>query len=84
MHSLINKCIDSINMLNPVEQIIKNPDLSYDKKSIKRDNILKEFENSFIDIVTAFYYFNLNIQHNFSYIMETYWNEDNLSLNFIA
>ena len=31
--------------------------------------MLKEFENSFIDIVTAFYYFNLNIQHNFSYIM---------------
>ena len=54
------------------------------KESIKRDNMLKEFENSFIDIVTAFYYFNLNIQHNFSYIMDTYWNEDaNLPLTLL-
>ncbi len=80
---LINKCIDSINMLNPVEQIITNPDLSYDKRSIKRDNMLKEFENSFIDIVTAFYYFNLNIQHNFSYIMDTYWKDANLPLTLL-
>ncbi len=80
---LINKCMDSVNMLNPVEQIVTNPDLSYDKKSTKRDNMLKEFENSFIDIVTAFYYFNLNIQHNFSYIIDTYWNEADLSLTLL-
>ena len=49
-------------MLNPVEQIITNPELSYDKKSIKRDNILKEFEDSFIDSITAFYYFNLYVE----------------------
>ena len=73
----------SVNMLNPVEQIITNPELLYAKKSIKRDNILIEFETSFTDIVTAFYYFNLYVQHKFSYVMETYWKGADLSLNLL-
>ena len=80
---LINKCMESVNMLNPVEQILTNPDLSYDKKSMKRDNMLKEFENVFNDIVTAFYYFNLYVQHHFSSIMETYWKDADLPLNLL-
>jgi hypothetical protein len=78
---LINKCFDSVNLLNPVEQIIKNPELSYDKKGRKLDNILKEFEKSFTEIVSVFYYFNLNVHHHhFSYIMETYWKEADFSV----
>jgi hypothetical protein len=70
-------------MLNPVEQIITNAELSYGKKSIRRYNILIEFETSFTDIVTAFYYFNLNVQHKFSYVMETYWKDADLSVNLL-
>ena len=74
---LFNKCLYIFYLLNPVEQIIRNPELSYVRNSsINRENLLKEFEDSFADGITAFYYFNLHFELHFFYIMRTHWNKD--------
>jgi len=65
------------NLLNPVEQIIGNLELLNVKdSSINRENLLKDFEDSFADSITAFYYFNLHVELNFFYFMRTHWTND--------
>lgn len=51
--------------------------------SVKRNNLLKEFEDSFADSITAFYYFNLHIEHNFFNTIRTrtYRKDANLPLS---
>ena len=65
---LISKYFDIINLLNPVEELIRNPELLYLKNN---NNLLREFENSFADEITAYYYFNLYFEYEFFYIMDT-------------
>jgi len=74
---LFNKCLYIFNLLNPVEQIIGNPELLYAKDStINREKLLKDFEDSFADSITAFYYFNLHVELHFFYFMRTHWTKD--------
>jgi hypothetical protein len=74
---LFNKCLYIFNLLNPVEQIIRNQELSYVKdSSINRENLLQDFEDLFADSITAFYYFNLHVELHFLYFMRTHWTKD--------
>jgi hypothetical protein len=65
---LISKYFAIINLLNPVEELIRNPELLYSNDNI---NLLRELENSFADEITAYYYFNLYFEYEFFYIMNT-------------
>lgn len=65
---LISKYFDIINLLNPVEELIRNPELSYWNYN---NRLLREFENSFAIEITAYYYFNLYFEYEFFYIMNT-------------
>lgn len=65
---LVSKYFDIINLLNPVEELIRNPELLYINDNI---NLLRELEKSFADEITAYYYFNLYFEYEFFYIMNT-------------
>ena len=74
---LLNQCLYIFNLLNPVEQIIGNPELLHVKdSSINRENLLKDFEDSFADSITAFYFFNLHVELHFFYFMRIHGTKD--------
>ncbi len=71
---LVSKFFDIIHLLNPVEQIIENPESLYLNQN---SYLLNKFENLFAEEISAYYYFNLYFEYEFFYIMDTDSKESN-------
>ena len=71
---LVSKFFDIIHLLNPVEQIIENPESLYLNQN---SYLLNNFENLFAEEISAYYYFNLYFEYEFFYIMDTDSKESN-------
>jgi hypothetical protein len=71
---LVSKFFDIIHLLNPVEQIIENPESLYLNQNC---HLLNKFENLFAEEISAYYYFNLYFEYEFFYIMDTDSKESN-------